>query len=81
MLESRANLSVSIWLTGAVKDIDVTGYSGGSILVDSGKLWFNDSAKYMHKLPEWGTITYKTKHANGLMKDDSLCFKTMKKNS
>ncbi len=63
MLESRANLSVSIWLTGAVKDIDVTGYSGGSILVDSGKLWFNDSAKYMHKLPEWGTITYNTKHA------------------
>ncbi|RXN32329.1 polymeric immunoglobulin receptor-like protein [Labeo rohita] len=48
-------------ISGAVKDIDVTGYSGGSVLVDSGKLWFSDSAKYMAKLPEWRTIINDTK--------------------
>ncbi|XP_026111125.1 polymeric immunoglobulin receptor-like [Carassius auratus] len=32
-------------ISGAVKGIDVSGYSGGSVLVDSGKLWFSDSAK------------------------------------
>ncbi len=37
-------------MTDALTDIDVTGYSGGSILVDSGKRWFSDSAKYMVKL-------------------------------
>ncbi|KAL0151388.1 hypothetical protein M9458_053297, partial [Cirrhinus mrigala] len=46
----------------AVKDIDVTGYSGGSVLIDTGKLWFIDSAKYMAKLPEWRTIINDTKH-------------------
>ncbi len=40
----------------------VTGYSGGSLLVDTGKLWYSDSAKYMHKLPEWKTIMYYKKH-------------------
>ncbi|XP_016392078.1 uncharacterized protein LOC107726884 [Sinocyclocheilus rhinocerous] len=35
---------------GAVKDIDVTGYSGRSILVDSHESWFNSSAKHMNKL-------------------------------
>ncbi|RXN09890.1 polymeric immunoglobulin receptor-like protein [Labeo rohita] len=51
-------------ISGAVKDIDVTGYSGGSVLVDSGKRWFSDSAKYMAKLPEWRTIINDTKHDN-----------------
>ncbi len=32
------------------------GYSGGSILVDSGELWFSNSAKYMVKLHERRTI-------------------------
>ncbi|XP_016116669.1 polymeric immunoglobulin receptor-like [Sinocyclocheilus grahami] len=40
----------------------VTGYSGGSLLVDSGKLWFRDSAKYMVKLPEWSMIIHDMKH-------------------
>ncbi len=40
----------------------VTGYSGGSILVDSGKLWFSDSVKYIYKLQEWRTIINYTKH-------------------
>ncbi len=39
----------------------VTGYSGGSVLVDSGKLWFSDSVKYMYKLHEWKTIINYTK--------------------
>ncbi|XP_050957570.1 polymeric immunoglobulin receptor-like [Labeo rohita] len=43
-------------ISGAVKDIDVTGYSGGSVLVDSGKRWFSDSVKNMFKLPEWRAI-------------------------
>ncbi|KAI2647057.1 CMRF35-like molecule 8 [Labeo rohita] len=46
----------SLPILGAVKDIDVTGYSGGSVLVDSGKLWFSDSVKNMFKLPEWKPI-------------------------
>ncbi|RXN04340.1 polymeric immunoglobulin receptor-like protein [Labeo rohita] len=49
-------------ISGAIKYIDVIGYSGGSVLVDSGKLWFSDSAKYMAKLPEWRTIINDTKH-------------------
>ncbi|RXN32328.1 polymeric immunoglobulin receptor-like protein [Labeo rohita] len=49
-------------ISGAVKDIDVTGYSGGSVLVDSGKHWFSDSVKNMAKLPEWRTIINDAKH-------------------
>ncbi len=40
----------------------VTGYSGGSLLVDSGKTWFSDSVKYMAKLPEWRRIINDKKH-------------------
>ncbi|RXN34762.1 polymeric immunoglobulin receptor-like protein [Labeo rohita] len=47
---------------GAVKDIDVTGYSGGSVLVDSGDFWLRHTAKYMYKLPEWTRIIYDKKH-------------------
>ncbi|RXN37734.1 polymeric immunoglobulin receptor-like protein [Labeo rohita] len=43
-------------ISGAVRCFSVTGYSGGSVLIDTGKLWFSDSAKYMAKLPEWRTI-------------------------
>ncbi|KAL0151376.1 hypothetical protein M9458_053285, partial [Cirrhinus mrigala] len=48
-------------ISGAVKDIDVTGYSGGSVLVDSEKLWFSDY-KYVAKLPGWNIIINDTKH-------------------
>ncbi|KAL1281402.1 hypothetical protein QQF64_000205 [Cirrhinus molitorella] len=43
-------------ISGAVRCFDVTGYSGGSVIVDTGKIWFSDSAKHMAKLPEWRTI-------------------------
>ncbi|XP_016116454.1 uncharacterized protein [Sinocyclocheilus grahami] len=46
----------------SLSSLHITGYSGGSLLVDSGKLWFRDSAKYMAKLPEWRTIINDTKH-------------------
>ncbi|XP_056128060.1 polymeric immunoglobulin receptor-like [Rhinichthys klamathensis goyatoka] len=49
-------------ISGAVRCVTVTGYSGGSVLVDSGKLWFSNSAKYTAKLPEWRTIINDTKH-------------------
>ncbi|XDV16581.1 hypothetical protein PO909_016233 [Leuciscus waleckii] len=50
-------------ISGAVRCVSVTGYSGGSLLVDSGKLWFSNSSKYMAKLPhEWRTIINDTKH-------------------
>ncbi|KAL1281406.1 hypothetical protein QQF64_000209 [Cirrhinus molitorella] len=49
-------------ISGAVKDMDVIGYSGGSVLVDSGKLWSSDSAKNMYKFPEWRRIKNDKKH-------------------
>ena len=42
--------------------VSVTGYSGGSLLVDSQKTWFSYSAKYVAKLPEWRTIINYKKH-------------------
>ncbi|XP_050959455.1 polymeric immunoglobulin receptor-like [Labeo rohita] len=48
-------------ISGAVRCFSVTGYFGRSVLVDSGKSWFSDSAKYMAKLPEWRTIINDTK--------------------
>ncbi|XDV16553.1 hypothetical protein PO909_016218 [Leuciscus waleckii] len=49
-------------ISGAVRCVSVTGYSGGSLLVDSQKTWFSNSAKYMAKLPEWRTIINYKKH-------------------
>ncbi|XP_026101144.1 uncharacterized protein LOC113072337 [Carassius auratus] len=49
-------------ISAAVRCFSVTGYSGGSVLVDSGKLWSSDSAKYMAKLPEWSVIINDKKH-------------------
>ncbi len=43
-----------------MKCFSVTGYSGGSVLVDSGKLWYSDS--YLAKLSEWRTIINYTKY-------------------
>ncbi len=40
----------------------VTGYSGGSILVNSGKLWYSANVKYINKLPEWTNIMNNMKH-------------------
>ncbi|CAM4451057.1 unnamed protein product [Leuciscus chuanchicus] len=49
-------------ISGAVRCVSVTGYSGGSLLVDSQKTWFSNYAKYMAKLPEWRTIINDKKH-------------------
>ncbi|XP_042625350.1 uncharacterized protein LOC122147282 [Cyprinus carpio] len=49
-------------ISAAENYIDVTGYSGGSVLVDSGKLWFSNSAKYMYSLHERRTIINYMKH-------------------
>ncbi|XDV16547.1 hypothetical protein PO909_016213, partial [Leuciscus waleckii] len=43
-------------ISGAVRCVSVTGYSGGSLLVDSQKTWFSNSAKYMVKHDPWKTI-------------------------
>ncbi|KAK9976463.1 hypothetical protein ABG768_021668 [Culter alburnus] len=48
-------------ISGAEKHIDVTGYSGGNLLVRSFKTWRKDDAKYMQKLQNTTIIT-KTKH-------------------
>ncbi len=40
----------------------VTGYSGGSLLVDFGEFWSSDSVKYMDKLTEWRRIKNDKKH-------------------
>uniref|UniRef100_A0A9J8D9D6 Ig-like domain-containing protein n=1 Tax=Cyprinus carpio carpio TaxID=630221 RepID=A0A9J8D9D6_CYPCA len=49
-------------ISAAVRCFSVTGYSGGSVLVDSGKLWFSANVKYMAKLPEWRRIINDKKH-------------------
>ncbi|XP_050958063.1 polymeric immunoglobulin receptor-like, partial [Labeo rohita] len=49
-------------ISGAVRCFSVTGYSGGSVLVDSWKSWFSDSDKYMYRLHEWKTIINDMKH-------------------
>ncbi|XP_016361879.1 uncharacterized protein LOC107703668 [Sinocyclocheilus anshuiensis] len=46
----------------SLSSLHVTGYSGGSLLVDSGKLWFRANVKCMNKLPEWTNIMNNTKH-------------------
>ncbi|RXN04347.1 polymeric immunoglobulin receptor-like protein [Labeo rohita] len=48
-------------ISGAVKDIDVTGYSGGSVLVDSWNPWHKNDPKYMRKLQS-AIIINNTKH-------------------
>ncbi|CAM4451279.1 unnamed protein product [Leuciscus chuanchicus] len=58
-------------ISGAVRCVSVTGYSGGSLLVDSGKLWYSYYSKYMAKLSknyylkspdEWRTIINRRTH-------------------
>ncbi|XP_039503048.1 uncharacterized protein LOC120459655 isoform X1 [Pimephales promelas] len=49
-------------ISGAVRCFTVTGYSGGSLLVDSGKLWFSANTKSFNKLPEWRSILSDMKH-------------------
>ncbi|XP_048051678.1 uncharacterized protein LOC125271610 isoform X4 [Megalobrama amblycephala] len=51
-------------ISGAVRCFSVSGYSGGSLLVDSQKTWFSYSAKYMAKIPEWRTIINDKKYYN-----------------
>ncbi len=53
----------------------VTGYSGGSLLVDSGKLWYSDSVKYMAKLLEWRRIINDTKHSKWINEGRFTLFK------
>ncbi|XP_073764113.1 polymeric immunoglobulin receptor-like [Danio rerio] len=45
-------------ISAALGDFDVTGYSGRSLMLNSGRLWHKNYAKYMHKLPEWKTLMY-----------------------
>ncbi|KAF4118104.1 polymeric immunoglobulin receptor-like isoform X1 [Onychostoma macrolepis] len=49
-------------ISDAVRCFSVTGYSGGSVLVDSGKLWFSTNVKCFNKLPGWRNIMNNTKH-------------------
>ncbi|XP_056321782.1 polymeric immunoglobulin receptor-like [Danio aesculapii] len=49
-------------ISGQSFSLSVTGYSGGSLMLDSGKLWFSDSNKYLAKLPDWRTIIKDRKH-------------------
>uniref|UniRef100_A0A8C1UE00 Ig-like domain-containing protein n=2 Tax=Cyprinus carpio TaxID=7962 RepID=A0A8C1UE00_CYPCA len=49
-------------ISAAVRCFSVTGYSGGSVLVDPGKPWFSANVKCMNKLPEWTNIMNNTKH-------------------
>ncbi|XP_048051195.1 polymeric immunoglobulin receptor-like [Megalobrama amblycephala] len=50
-------------ISGAVRCFSVTGYSGGSLLVDSRKPWHTDKAKYMVKHDPWRTIINYKKHS------------------
>ncbi|XP_016371989.1 uncharacterized protein LOC107711515 [Sinocyclocheilus rhinocerous] len=47
----------------SLSSLHVTGYSGASLLVDSGKHWSSDSAKYMVKHDPWRTIIDYKKHS------------------
>ncbi|RXN23330.1 polymeric immunoglobulin receptor-like protein [Labeo rohita] len=67
-------------ISGAVRCFSVTGYSGGSVLVDSGKLWYIDSVKYMAKLPEWRTIINDTKHDKWINEGRFTLFRNNKEN-
>ncbi|RXN09886.1 polymeric immunoglobulin receptor-like protein [Labeo rohita] len=67
-------------ISGAVRCFSVTGYSGGSVLADSGKLWFSDSAKYMAKLPEWRAIINDTKHDKWINEGRFTLFRNNKEN-
>ncbi|CAM4451232.1 unnamed protein product [Leuciscus chuanchicus] len=49
-------------ISGAVRCVSVTGYSGGSLLVDSQKTWFSANTKSFNKLPEWRSILNDMKH-------------------
>ncbi|XP_067296687.1 polymeric immunoglobulin receptor-like [Pseudorasbora parva] len=49
-------------ISGAVRCFSVTGYSGASLLVDSQKLWYSSSAKYVVKHDPWRTIVNYRKH-------------------
>ncbi|XP_016304269.1 polymeric immunoglobulin receptor-like [Sinocyclocheilus anshuiensis] len=62
-------------ISGAVKDIDVTGYSGRSILVDSHESWFNSSAKHMSKLPGWRIIMFDKRHEKWINEGRFTLFK------
>ncbi|XP_043098372.1 polymeric immunoglobulin receptor-like isoform X2 [Puntigrus tetrazona] len=49
-------------ISAKVRCFTVTGYSGGSLLLDSGKPWFSDSDKYMAKQYPRRTIINSKKH-------------------
>lgn len=53
----------SYLISGQSFSLSVTGYSGGSLILDSGKLWFSESAKYMVKHNPWRTIIDYKKHS------------------
>ncbi|XP_051560647.1 polymeric immunoglobulin receptor-like [Myxocyprinus asiaticus] len=49
-------------ISGSVRCFDVTGYSGGSVLVNSWKLWCDNCFKYMAKHDPYRTIIQDKKH-------------------
>ncbi|XP_051560648.1 uncharacterized protein LOC127444992 isoform X2 [Myxocyprinus asiaticus] len=49
-------------ISGSVRCFDVTGYSGGSVLVNSWKLWCNYCFNYMAKHDPWTNIINDMKH-------------------
>ncbi|XP_058638772.1 polymeric immunoglobulin receptor-like [Onychostoma macrolepis] len=67
-------------ISDAVRCFSVTGYSGGSVLVDSGKLWFSANVKYMAKLPEWRTIINDKKHDKWINDGKFTLFRNKKGN-
>ncbi|KAL1281418.1 hypothetical protein QQF64_000221 [Cirrhinus molitorella] len=66
----------TFYLISGAEDIDVTGYSGGSVLVDSGKHWFSGSVKYMFKLPEWRKIINENKHDKWINEERFTLFRS-----
>nr|XP_021333863.1 uncharacterized protein LOC103909484 [Danio rerio] len=62
-------------ISGQISSLSATGYSGGSLMLDSGKLWVSDSAKYLAKLPDWRTIINDTKHERWINEGRFTLFK------
>ncbi|XP_068077028.2 polymeric immunoglobulin receptor-like [Danio rerio] len=61
-------------------NFSATGYSGGSLMLDSGKLWISDSAKYLAKLPDWRIIINDTKHERWINEGRFTLFKNTDEN-
>ncbi|XP_058643980.1 polymeric immunoglobulin receptor-like isoform X1 [Onychostoma macrolepis] len=67
-------------ISDAVRCFNVTGYSGGSLLVDFGEFWSSDSVKYMAKLTEWRRIKNDKKHDQWINEGGVSMFRNNKGN-